>query len=322
MSRQARLGLLVTTGTVLFVLMLFLLARRSFLFSDVYVLRAEFSVVAGLQPGAPVQYRGITVGSVEDVELPAAPHLPILVVMAIQRDAGDLIRSDSQAQIKSDGVLGNQLVVLMGGTDAAPPVEEGGMIQGLDPMELMDMADQAVSSVAVFDSVIVSLNAILKQIERGNGAIGRLLSDPDLYDESLRVVDAAETSIEAVVARVDSVGRRIEQTLDGVDHLVQTAGYGEGTIARLVNDPVLYDQILESSRKIDDLMVEFDSLVTEARFASEWGTLALYNTAENMEALRRHWLFRRYFRDKPQDAVSATDSLRNSQRDRRSAHQE
>ena len=52
MSRQARVGLLVLAGILLFMVALFAIANRSFLFSDTFFIKSRFDNVAGLQTGA------------------------------------------------------------------------------------------------------------------------------------------------------------------------------------------------------------------------------------------------------------------------------
>ncbi|MEO1629329.1 MAG: MlaD family protein, partial [Bacteroidota bacterium] len=83
MSRQARLGLLMIAGIAAFVLGLFIIANRTFLFSDTFRVQAEFGRVAGLLSGGQVLYQGINVGRVERVQLPARPGGPITVMMEI-----------------------------------------------------------------------------------------------------------------------------------------------------------------------------------------------------------------------------------------------
>ena len=57
MTRQARVGVVVLLGLMLFVLALFALANRTFLFSDRFVVRSQFNQVAGLRSGADVQFQ-------------------------------------------------------------------------------------------------------------------------------------------------------------------------------------------------------------------------------------------------------------------------
>mgnify|MGYP006179383949 CR=1 FL=1 len=59
-------------GVLLFLLALFAIASRSFLFSDTFFVRSRFDSVAGLLPGAEVHYQGVNVGRVESVRLPDA----------------------------------------------------------------------------------------------------------------------------------------------------------------------------------------------------------------------------------------------------------
>jgi len=113
MSRQARVGLLVLAGFLLFLVALFAIANRSFLFSPTYFIKSKFASVAGLQPGAAVQYQGVNVGRVESVQLPDEPQGMITVEMAIRASAWHLGRKNTQAQIKTDGLGGYQIVVLV-----------------------------------------------------------------------------------------------------------------------------------------------------------------------------------------------------------------
>ena len=54
MTRQARVGFVVLLGLTLFVLALFALANRAFLFSDRFIVRSQFNQVAGLQAGGVI----------------------------------------------------------------------------------------------------------------------------------------------------------------------------------------------------------------------------------------------------------------------------
>ena len=91
-------------------------AERTFLLSDTYRLHAEFTEVGGLMPGASVQYQGVGVGRVDFVQLPSLPGDPIRVGLSIRSDARHLVRSDSRATIQTEGLVGNMMVVLTGGT--------------------------------------------------------------------------------------------------------------------------------------------------------------------------------------------------------------
>lgn len=125
MNKSARVGLITILGMVGFALVLFVIADRSFWFSDTFVVRSTFNNVAGLKAGATVQFQGINVGRVERVQLPLEPNGKIEVSMAITEEARPLIRTNTQALIKGEGLVGDMLVVFVSGEGPARMVEDG-----------------------------------------------------------------------------------------------------------------------------------------------------------------------------------------------------
>ncbi len=58
MNRTARTGVLIASASLLFVVALFTIGNRTFMFSDTLRVQTQFTQVAGLQEGAPVQFSG------------------------------------------------------------------------------------------------------------------------------------------------------------------------------------------------------------------------------------------------------------------------
>ena len=299
MSREARVGLLALAGIALFVVALFAIANRSFLLSDTFLLRARFNRVAGLVPGAPVQFQGVNVGRVESVQLPPEPGGQIEVTMAIKEEARRVIHARTQAQIKSEGLVGQQIVVLVNPPGVqGEPVSEGDLIVGVDPFDLFEITDRTLASVQRFEDAANAFRQIMLDVRAGEGTLGKLIYDPTLYDEFVattnetrRVLNNLANNAEALVALAEEATQGVQSILDKIDR-------GEGTMARMLNDPALYERLLATADTLRLVASDLRAITGAAENAANWGALGAYRFAELMEAAKHNWLFRRYFEER------------------------
>jgi|SRR5690625_401137 len=300
MSREARVGLLVVAGILLFLIGLFTIANRTFLLSDTFYVRARFGSVAGLQAGAAVQYQGVSVGRVESVSLPENPGEKINVTMAIRDRARHLVRENTQAQIKTDGLVGNQIIVLVTSTTAgvAAPVEEGDFITGIDPFDLYEITDNMLSTVDRFDAAAATFQEIMSDVQAGEGTIGRLIYDPSLYDEFTATTTEARLVLNSLADNAVTLVNLGEQATQGVNNILTKIDQGEGTLAMMLNDPGVYNSLLATGDTLQAISRDLRSITSNAENAANWGALGAFRFAELMEAAKHNWLFRRYFEER------------------------
>lgn len=305
MSRQARLGLVVLAGVLFFVVALFILANRTFLLSDTYTVRAEFERVSGLQAGATVYYRGISIGRVDRVELPEGPGLPITVVMKIRDDARDLVREDTRAAIQTDGLVGNVIVSLKGGSLSEPVVAENGNLEGIDPFDVSQVSDRLFTSVSRFDSVTVTLTQMMQDVQTGEGSLGQFLYDDRLYEESILTAQQFRTSLTALTGRADALVAIAANASQGVDDIIQKVNTGDGALGRILNEDSVYvallnasDQFSTISADVQAVMTQFQGVAERMETAAGWGAVGAFRFAENMEALKHNFLFKSYFEER------------------------
>lgn len=299
MSRQTRVGLLVLAGVFLFLLALFTIANRSFLFSDTFFVNSRFESVAGLQSGAEVHFQGVNVGRVESVRLPENPGDKIVVTMAINQRARHLVRSNTHAQIKSDGLVGNQIVVLVnpaGGV--AEPIDDDGFIRGVEPFDLYEITDNMLSTVQRFDEAAATLNQIMVDVQRGEGTLGRLVYDPTLYESFVNTTNETQRALDNVADNAAALVGLAEQATQGVNSIVTKIDAGEGTLARMLNDPAVYNSLLATADTMQGISTDLRSITNSAENVANWGALGVYRFAELMEAAKHNWLFKRYFEER------------------------
>lgn len=299
MSRQARVGLLVLAGFLLFLVALFAIANRSFLFSQTSFVKSKFASVAGLQPGAAVQFQGVNVGRVESVQLPDEPGGMITVEMAIRASAWHLVRKNTQAQIKTDGLVGNQIVVLVNPPQQImEPAAEGEFIRGIEPFDLFEITDTAMVAVARFEEAAVTLNHIMRDIRDGQGTLGKFIYDESLYNSTVQTFDETQRLVRNLGNNAEALVSLAQGATEGVNSILTKIDSGEGTAARMLNDPSVFNVLLSTADSLQSIAGNLRSITSSAENAAGWAELGMSRFAENMTALQHNWLFRGYFEER------------------------
>ena len=126
MSSTFRLGLFVVAAVLMFTIGVFLIGSKQFLFRSTYRLNAEFQNVSGLTDGAEVRVGGLREGTVKHIDLPSRPDGKVRVAMDLKSDTHNVIKKDSVAAIKSEGLVGDKYVEISFGSSGAAGCRPGG----------------------------------------------------------------------------------------------------------------------------------------------------------------------------------------------------
>src|SRR6266852_7817253 len=145
MSRAFRLGLFVVATLLVLAGGVFLIGEKRFLFRRTYRLEAEFQNVVGLNNGADVRVGGIHLGTVKYISLPNGPSGKLTVVMDMANSTKNIIRQNSVATIKTEGLLGDKYIEISFGSENAPEIEGGDTIKGQTPVDFSDAALTAMN---------------------------------------------------------------------------------------------------------------------------------------------------------------------------------
>src|SRR5438874_1696656 len=176
---EFRVGLLILVSSVILVGFIFVLGNFSL--RSGFTLQVDYDYVGSLQPGAPVKVSGIKVGKVESVEFlggqlddKLGKRVQVRVTAWIEDRAHDSIRSDAEFFINTAGVLGEQYLEIVPGTDwDKPPLAAGSISHGLPAVHDPPRTDLVVTRLyEVLDGIAKVINDKNKPIEKllTNGA--------------------------------------------------------------------------------------------------------------------------------------------------------
>ena len=296
---NAKLGIFIFIGSTLIVILIFLLGNKDQLFTSTFTLKTHFKDTQGLRNGASVRFGGVDVGAVKEIKILDDNTGRIEVSMRIRDEIKSFIKKDSKARIETEGLVGNKVVILSMGTEQAGEVADGGVILSKEPMSFADIIEETQGIMAYTKEMTKNLSEILLKVNKGEGTIGKIINDNELYDAATSLTKSADKSMVSltsdmnqVIATFDNLGNGLETAVENINTIVTRidtvlAGIseGKGILGSLVTDK---GKESESVNKI------LDNLVV----VSEEAKISASRLSENMEALKHNWLFKGYFEER------------------------
>ena len=102
------------------------------------------------------------------------------VTVSVRESVALRIRADSLVSLKSEGLLGDNSVQISVGNIAEDPLGGGGQIPFHESSLLEDVVGAETTRSAA--ELMAELVGLLRTIRAGDGSIGKLLIEPELYD--------------------------------------------------------------------------------------------------------------------------------------------
>lgn len=281
--RLLRVGLFAVIGFLITAIGVFVIGDRQNLFGDTFKIGARFANTDGLFSGAAVVLNGIRVGSVSTVELAFDTTTYVHVGMTIEEEYRNMIRTSSQATLSQVGIVGDKQIAIETSDFDAPVVEDGALIGSIPPPNYFAVLEKAEEAVANVTHMTASLDTLFLRFARGEGTLGKLLTDDRAYENLVEVSASADRLFAATTDQFVELGTVLQRTAENVDgisvesrRLISDLGAGKGTVGALLYDRSLYDSL--------------ESLVGSLGRTSDNAGMAAREFAINMRGLRSSWL--------------------------------
>src|SRR5665213_135802 len=205
MQKEVRLGLFVVVTLAILIAGVFLIGNTQTLFKSTYRVKAEFQNVSGLSDGADVRVGGIHEGTVRHIQLPKQPNGKVTVVMDLERATRAIVKEDSIAAIKSEGLLGDKYVEISFGSEDAARLKDGETIGSEPPLDISDLLnktnqilDTTKTAMEGAQETVSNLESITSKINQGQGSVGALINNKTVYNQASAAATNLAESTEAL----------------------------------------------------------------------------------------------------------------------------
>jgi phospholipid/cholesterol/gamma-HCH transport system substrate-binding protein len=265
---QLKVGVIVLVASIILVTLLFLMTSSSGLgiLSKKLTITTYFENAAGLKEGAAVNLEGVTIGSVKTISVSSNPSrklTPVRVVMKIDdKYSGDL-HTDSKAALTTMGVLGDTVVDINSQTATGPALKDGDELKTLETPSIADVVKASQGTIEQLNVILAKMNTIVDNIQSGEGSVGKLINDPDLYnklDSTVSELNKIEIGLNAGQGTVgkllkdDQMYDRLNATAGKLDQIANSLQAGKGTAGKLLTDDTLYTNLNQALTRTNSLL--------------------------------------------------------------------
>lgn len=316
-KRAISVGIFVFIGIIILVTGIMVLGGKQKRFVKSIRVNAIFNNVGGLQSGANVWFSGVKVGTVRRIQFYG--NSQVEVTMNIEEDVQQYIRKDAQAALSTDGLIGNKIVEIVGGSTNSPVVEDGDILHSKAALNTEEIMTTLQANNNNLLRVTTDAKKILDEVLKGKGVAGAVLRDSTMatrFKNTMANLQAASSSAAQVTRSLSSAAGSMNQFATKLNT--------KGTLANdLVSDTTIVQDLRVSTARLKAVSNTAAEATTNVRRATEklnsnnnaLGSLlndevvnndlksTIHNLEtssqkldENMEALQHNFLFRGFFR--------------------------
>jgi phospholipid/cholesterol/gamma-HCH transport system substrate-binding protein len=274
---EVLVGLIVTAAIVVTVLGSLWLARGGL--SKGYPLYAKFPWGAGLKQGQPVLLVGVNVGYVDQVDL----HQDGILVTTLRIQNDYKVPITSKAAVVPNGIFGDMAIAV---TPSRPDprsfkhddtIPVGPSTPGI--AELTSKADSITRSVNAMTSALeheMVAGGGIRDLRNTIAATNRMVNEfAAVASEQSRQLTATMTSLRRATSAIDpakvdstitnfrsasanlaAMSTDLKQTTSKLDAIIAKVDSGNGSAAKLLNDPGVYNDVRKLLQRMDSLVAD------------------------------------------------------------------
>jgi phospholipid/cholesterol/gamma-HCH transport system substrate-binding protein len=311
-KRSVLVGLFVLIGIIILVAAIMTLGGQQKKFVKAIHVKAVFDDIGGLQPGNNIWFSGVKIGTVRKINFFGDSQVE--VELSVEEKVVEFIRKNSKATISSDGLIGNKIIVIYGGTTDSPPVEEGDLLEAIMPLDTDKMMETLQENNKNLVDITNDLKVLTGKIAAGEGIIGAVMTDSTLamnFRTILSNLERASVNSNKMIADLNGFSAKLNKKGTLMNDLVTDTSIVPDLKATMeslrvtsANTQALSKEFAGITDKLNSKDNSLGMLLNDPEFAKslkktmENADSASYNLNKGMEALEYTWPFNKGFKRK------------------------
>lgn len=255
-KRKVTLGIFVLLAIVFLIAGILSIGNLHSTFSRKMHVVAFFKDVNGLQKGNNIWFSGVRIGTVKSLEF--QPDNSVKVTLNINESAQEYIRKDAFVKVGSDGLIGNKILVIYGGSGKAGAIEDGDRLSTEKVLSTEDLLSVLQENNKNLLAITSDLKHITHKLTSGEGSLGKLLNDETLFNylkNTAMVLNDASYQARQLMVSLSGFGEKLNK---------------KGSLPYdLVNDTSVYQSLQRSVGQLEKMATDAQQTIAGLKSAGE-----------------------------------------------------
>lgn len=183
LSFEIKVGIFVFIGILIMFIIVFSIGEF-YILKPVYRVNVIFGFANGIAIGAPARLAGVDIGEIEDIRVyydEQAQKTKVLILAKLKKEAR--IEKNAMCRINTLGLLGEKYLEISPGSSEAGFLGDKETIIGLDPIPMEEVTKTMKEISDTAKAMTESAKVVLGRLEKGEGTVGKLLAEEEVYDD-------------------------------------------------------------------------------------------------------------------------------------------
>jgi phospholipid/cholesterol/gamma-HCH transport system substrate-binding protein len=314
-KKAIKVGIFLFLGIIIFLIGVFTLGSQKKAFVKSFKINVIFDDIQGLKVGNNVWFSGVKIGTIKKIQFYGSSQ--VQVSLSIEEEAHQYIHKNAKASISSDGLIGNKIIVIDGGTPKYPFIEDGDQIVVNPALSTDDMMKTLQVNNKNLVEITTDFKTLAKNLVDGKGTLGALLADDEIAKNFKSiVVNLQKTTAEAnrMIAELNQFSNKLNTKGGLTDKmLTDTVVFNrlQASITELQKTTksaaILTENLNAASKKLNNDDNAIGVLLNDKAAAEQVKTTiknletSSKKLDENLEALQHNFLLRGFFKKKEKE---------------------
>lgn len=253
--RTVVVGIFILLGLAILALTILTLGSQKKTFESSITVKSFFDDVNGLQKGNNIWFSGVKVGTIKKVSLTGKGQVE--VDMSIESHSLQFIRKDAKARISTDGLIGNKIIEIYGGTLNAAEIESGDLLGNTKLLSTDAMMNTLSKNNDNLFEITNDFKLISNRLVAGQGSVGKLLSN-----------DSVANQLNATTLILQRAAQNLEHLSTSVSNYTSKLN-NKGTLANdLVTDTVVFNSLRATLAQLQEIATTSQTVVNNLNTSS------------------------------------------------------